>query len=260
MEIIPWKYRKPSQKLLDNIKFEDLSKIDSIAWHNTANNNNIYVNTDYHMDTKSWLWLGYGYYIRDGKIYEVRGYQYQNAGVGGHNNHIISCVIEGDYDTRIPSQENIECAIWLTKYLKSKLASIVNVEGHNFWNNTICPGKLFPIKLLQRGDNMLGVGDRGVDVQEVQQKLSQIGYGIVIDGIFGDDTELYLKDFQRKNDLEVNGIVNDDTKTKIDNMIKRMKSTKSDNKIDRLQNEIEKLKVSINNLKSDLNDAGFRVR
>ena len=42
--------------------------------------------------------------------------------------------------------------------------------------------------------------------------------------------------------------------------IESLKNNSDSDKIDRLQNEIEKLKVSINNLKSDLNDAGFRVR
>jgi putative chitinase len=54
-------------------------------------------------------------------------------------------------------------------------------------------------------------GDRGSDVVAIQKKLNSKGYKLVPDGIFGRQTELVVKDFQKKNALYMSGVV--DVKT-----------------------------------------------
>ena len=131
----------------------DLSKIDSIAIHHTENDNSIDVNTDYHMDVNKWSWLGYNYYIAHGVIYEVRGYKYKAAGVKHENHHVMSIAVQGNYDIKIPSQKDMDALQYLCDYLKAKVPSIKNIKGHNHWNQTSCPGKLFPIKTLKLNNN-----------------------------------------------------------------------------------------------------------
>ena len=51
------------------------------------------------------------------------------------------------------------------------------------------------------------LNDRGRDVIEVQKYLETLGYNVSTDGIFGKSTEDAVKDFQKSNKLQVDGIV-----------------------------------------------------
>ena len=50
-------------------------------------------------------------------------------------------------------------------------------------------------------------GSRGDDVKRLQMVLNEMGYSLVIDGIFGFNTEAAVKRFQKNSYLEVDGIV-----------------------------------------------------
>lgn len=65
---------------------------------------------------------------------------------------------------------------------------------------------VFPKKTLKKGD-------KGSDVVWVQQALNEKGYNLIVDGIFGNDTEKAVKDFQMKS--FVDGIVAEETLTKL---------------------------------------------
>lgn len=54
-------------------------------------------------------------------------------------------------------------------------------------------------------------GSSGSDVEKVQTLLNQYGYNLAVDGNFGPQTEKAVKDFQKNNGLEVDGIVGDNT-------------------------------------------------
>jgi putative chitinase len=60
-------------------------------------------------------------------------------------------------------------------------------------------------------DVLIKIGDRGEDVKTVQGLLYDAGYAIVVDGIFGPRTELIIKDFQKKVNLPITGVVDVDT-------------------------------------------------
>jgi len=53
----------------------------------------------------------------------------------------------------------------------------------------------------------LRLGSRGNDVRWLQYELTQTGYQIVVDGVFGSKTDKCVRDFQLKNGLQVDGIV-----------------------------------------------------
>lgn len=71
-----------------------------------------------------------------------------------------------------------------------------------------------PEKPSQRS-SALRRGDRGGEVKEVQQALSQLGYVLVVDGDFGAGTERMVKRFQKKHRLTADGIVGTQTLSRL---------------------------------------------
>ena len=59
--------------------------------------------------------------------------------------------------------------------------------------------------------NNLRQGSKGSDVTDLQRLLNQNGYNLTEDGSFGPKTSAAVKDYQRKNGLEVDGIVGTNT-------------------------------------------------
>ena len=58
---------------------------------------------------------------------------------------------------------------------------------------------------------ILQLGKTGNDVNYLQSRLNLLGANLRIDGIFGYNTEVAVKRFQRDNDLTVDGIVGPNT-------------------------------------------------
>ena len=77
--------------------------------------------------------------------------------------------------------------------------------------------------------NALAIGleldDRGDKVREVQTLLKKVGYDISTDGIFGHNTKEIVKDFQLNNNLKVDGIVGDNTYSKLKKMAEDIRYT-----------------------------------
>lgn len=59
--------------------------------------------------------------------------------------------------------------------------------------------------------NQVSYGSQGSDVTELQKLLNQNGYTLDTDGIFGAKTQEAVKDYQQKNNLDVDGIVGTNT-------------------------------------------------
>ena len=59
--------------------------------------------------------------------------------------------------------------------------------------------------------NQVSYGSQGSDVTELQKMLNQRGYSLAEDGIFGTATQNAVKDYQKKNNLNVDGIVGTNT-------------------------------------------------
>ena len=67
-----------------------------------------------------------------------------------------------------------------------------------------------PTKIIKKGS-------KGNSVRWLQYELSRHGYHVIIDGVFGIKTEACVCDFQRVNDLTVDGIVGDRTRAELIN-------------------------------------------
>lgn len=62
----------------------------------------------------------------------------------------------------------------------------------------------------------LRIGSKGAEVKTLQAKLNTVcPYGLVVDGVFGAKTEAAVKDYQKHNDLSVDGIVGAKTWSKL---------------------------------------------
>ena len=59
--------------------------------------------------------------------------------------------------------------------------------------------------------NQISYGSKGSDVTELQKLLNQNGYTLDEDGKFGPKTQAAVKDYQKKNNLAVDGIVGNNT-------------------------------------------------
>ena len=57
----------------------------------------------------------------------------------------------------------------------------------------------------------IGYGSKGSDVTELQKLLNSNGYSLKTDGIYGANTQAAVKDYQKKNNLSVDGIAGDQT-------------------------------------------------
>ncbi|WP_313949437.1 peptidoglycan-binding domain-containing protein [Frankia sp. AvcI1] len=53
------------------------------------------------------------------------------------------------------------------------------------------------------------------DVQQIQQKLANLGYPIQVDGQFGYQTNHMVKDYQLKHGLLVDGVVGPQTRASL---------------------------------------------
>lgn len=62
---------------------------------------------------------------------------------------------------------------------------------------------------------LLKAGARGASVQQVQTQLRAAGANIAVDGIFGSQTQSAVRDFQRRNGLQVDGIVGPQTLSRL---------------------------------------------
>ena len=61
----------------------------------------------------------------------------------------------------------------------------------------------------------LRYGSRGSEVKDLQRRLNQQGYSLAEDGIFGNKTQAAVRDYQKKNRLDVDGIAGRQTLGKL---------------------------------------------
>jgi peptidoglycan hydrolase-like protein with peptidoglycan-binding domain len=94
---------------------------------------------------------------------------------------------------------------------------------------------------------MITLGDRSIEVSQLQKNLSLLGYDLIIDGHFGNRTLRSLKAFQKKFGLIVDGVAGQKTISTIKAAQKRTSKEEKNNK--HIKN-YEDLYIDVNNNQS----------
>jgi len=217
-------------------------KTDLIVLHHAAAKNaTIYNIHNWHL-MNGWNGCGYNFYIRkDGAIYRGRPENTVGAHATNHNATSIGICFEGDFNKEIPSQVQIKAGLELVAYLKKKY-KIKSIKGHGDLMATDCPGRFFPMEQFVSGKENLVLsfqraasadgfkfktygcdGKVGLETRAVMEKcvvkkrlvykyknatkLVQKLLGVTQDGKCGKATDAAIKEFQKKNNLLVDGCV-----------------------------------------------------
>jgi N-acetylmuramoyl-L-alanine amidase len=126
----------------------NLNKVEGIALHHMAHPSWILEDVHlFHRDSRGWVGIGYNYWIAfDGTITEGRGLN-QGAHVKGYNDKLIGIGFQGDYDGVNESMPDAQfnAGVDIINWLQKKIPTIREVNGHNRWQSTACPGKHFPL-------------------------------------------------------------------------------------------------------------------
>ena len=216
-----------------------LSKVVRLTLHHMASENaGIETIHQWHLD-RGWAGIGYNYFITlDGRIIEGRGLNI-GAHASGFNSTSIGIGFQGDYENingGMPDAQ-FNAGMWLIKKLMTDISTIKEITGHRDLMSTTCPGQNFPLvefkglKYRITGETKietpivntniyshmptLKLCSRGEDVKVLQKLLYELGYTLVgtADGIFGNNTDIAVKQFQSKNQLIADGIVGQNTWT-----------------------------------------------
>lgn len=163
-----------------------------------------------------WSGAGYNEYItKDGKVYILRG-----DNVGAHcadnknNYNTISYGIacEGDYDKeKSMPKAQFDSLIARIRFsqLRYKNATIV---PHKKLTATTCPGQHFPwVDILSNFQYVaLKFGSKGDQVKKAQILLNTKGYNCgIADGIYGVKTKTAVMNFQKSNNMAIDGIISE---------------------------------------------------
>ena len=181
---------------------------------------------------KGWAGIGYHFYVRkNGKVYRGRPEDWVGAHTSGHNATKLGICAEGNFEKEKMPEAQMNAIIELLDYLRGKYGNL-KVYGHRDLDSTACPGKNYPFNGIVNGKvnevkggntvnvelNVIGKGDEGEQVKTLQRLLLALGYDLGksgVDGDFGTKTDTAVKAFQKKNKLDVDGIVGKDTWNKL---------------------------------------------
>lgn len=226
------------------------SSIDMIVLHHAAASNcSIYQVHKWHL-ANQWSGCGYHYFInKQGQIFKGRPDDTIGSHAKGFNSTTLGICFEGNFEKESPTQVQINAGLELVEYLKKKYG-ISKVKGHGELMATSCPGKLFPIERF-RGvkENLIlefqlasyadgfkypkyGTdGKYGSETENVMKqcvvkrrlihkyknatKLVQRLLNVDQDGKCGQITSAAIKEFQKKNVLDVDGAVGPQTWKKL---------------------------------------------
>ncbi|MBM7702080.1 L,D-transpeptidase family protein [Metabacillus iocasae] len=150
-------------------------------------------------------WLGINARGTYGTTYAIHGNNNPSS-IGRYVSN--GCIRMYDEEVRwLFDQVRVNAVVIITTSQKS-FDSIAAANGFK-----VSGGSHTPVVSTPSSSSALKKGHRGSEVKQLQQKLHALGYNTGgIDGVFGVATERAVRDFQRKSELAVDGIVGSATK------------------------------------------------
>jgi len=238
-------------------------RVDKIVQHHMAHKSwNINDVHNYHKNSNGWAGIGYNYWIAfDGTIYEGRGMNV-GAHVGGHNSHTIGIGYQGDFSSQKMTDAQLKSGIELNKWLIGKFPNVGknDIIGHSDLASTACPGRNFRMSELKKGvkgelsspswtkvsgswtGQTLGNGEYGKPIRELQTKLYENKPRYLkkgdIDGYFGSTTEKAVREYQKDNGLDIDGLAGKQ-------VYKSLKEGLTVSEYNKLKKEIDSLKKEL---------------
>ncbi|VAW59386.1 hypothetical protein MNBD_GAMMA08-987 [hydrothermal vent metagenome] len=234
----------PLWKYADNITFiAPKRSVKTVFLHCSASDNSnhddVSVMEEWHKK-RGFSGVGYHFFInKNGDIQQGRDLEKIPAAQKGHNTNSIAICLHGLKIEKF-TQPQFDSVKNLCTAIDSEYSSInIRFRGHKEVSNKSCPvfdyktvlsldkkGLLSKISVTSKAtkahqkkptkhSSQLEITDRGNDVKALQALLNNIGYFTVQDGLFGQSTELAVKNFQRRNQLVDDGIVGAKTRAKL---------------------------------------------
>lgn len=192
---------------------------------------------------RGWSGIGYHWVVYlDGSIHKGRSEAKIGAHVAGRNSRTIGiCYVGGvsandvkkAKDTRTPEQK--AALVDLIKQIMKRHPSIKKISGHHDYASKACPcfparkeyayltegkvskkpaDKSAPIKPTPA--RLLKVGSRSWEVKALQKRLTELGYHLVADGIYGRGTKAAVLSFQSDMEIGTDGMVGPLTRAALD--------------------------------------------
>jgi len=150
---------------------------------------------------------GYNYWKRNGRIVkepqmgDIVLYDWQGNGVCDHTGIFVKWL--DDAKTTFQAWEGN------TEYGNDSDGGkvILRTRKKSLVRAFVTPQALGDLQQSPANNDQLEKGDTGSNVTALQKTLYDLGFKITVDGIYGNETESVVKDFQHKNGLQQTGIV-----------------------------------------------------
>lgn len=146
---------------------------------------------------KGWAGIGYNYFVRkNGSVHKGRPETAIGANCSGYNAVSIGVCCEGNFNTDIMPQEQVQAMQELVTYLVTK-HNLQNVHKHSDLFNTECPGNNFPFDMIVSGKVIEQSPNKQEQIQQIadevilslQKECNAQGFSSqLIDGVAGINT------------------------------------------------------------------------
>lgn len=136
--------------------------------------------------------------VRGDKFWTIEGNTSGASGIVANGGGVCA---KSYYNSKLPG----------TKFCTPNYSLVISIVSEN--SSTSIPTTHTNTK------NYLTVGDKGDAVKTLQTKLNKVGYKLTVDGEYGSATKAAVTSFQKKYNLEVDGIAGKNTITKLDSVI-----------------------------------------
>lgn len=153
-----------------------------IILHHRAGNGDVESIHAQHL-SQGWTGIGYHFYVRkDGTVYVGRPIDVIGAHATGFNNNSIGICFEGNFDSEVMSQVQLQAGRELVAYVRNKYPN-ADVKGHGDYMTTACPGKNFPIdeiinpverKVLTEPNDIIWELSQRIEIHEVDRAVAAL--------------------------------------------------------------------------------------